>query len=860
MTQLPVEQIHDELVAPFLKGQHKRILLKAPTGSGKSTMVPIMLLDQKLDGIIVVIQPRRMAARLLAKRVASLRSTTLGDEIGYSVRFDQKRSDNTKVIYVTDGIFQNWLARDPQLSGVSCVLFDEFHERRVASDVALAKCLNLQEGNRADLEVIVMSATLDIGDLASYLGDCRQLETSGRTYPVDIEYRNPEIQSNSRQTLGRDQSREGIWDLCYKAAKQAIADTNAGHILIFLPGAYEIRKTIDLLERDSAFRHCDICPLYSALSPKLQDHAVASSDRQKVIVSTNVAETSLTINGVKTVIDSGLARVSEFDANRGIETLHIKPISQAAADQRAGRAGRTAPGKCFRLWSHTSHARRTPFEIPEIQRTDIAELMLKLLVEGEFIETFRWIDPPNEQSVFNARQVLLFLDAIDQSDSPTELGKEMARFPLPPRFSRFLFAGREEGCLAEACFIAAAIQGDSIFSRANKRSLVGRGDYIYKEDTSDFEGEYRAFEAAVSMDFNPKRCGDIGVQGRSAKECSMALKQIQQYVNQSNVIDGKEPVESLKVRFSKRGEAVVKAGVKAFGDRIGRRLSPHSLASKLSDGRRGLLDTDSTAKDAELFIPTEITEIDGRDVVVYFNRCFALSVDLVKSAFSEHIKEVDDVEFEVISRKVVRKKVTQFKGMTISEVAGGNPDPDLASSILAQKIIEGELVINSWDSKVDNWLARLETLRKSMPELELPEFTEEDKFMVVEQFCQKSTSYKEIKNKEFFPVLRSWLSAGQVATLDAYAPTEIQLSNGKKTKVYYQTGQIPWIAMRAQHLFGVEQTPTIANNTIKLNVHICAPNNRPWQITNDLEGFWKTGFEQMRKDLAGRYPKHQWVL
>jgi len=307
--KFPVEEIAKELTAPFEEGVVKRVLLKAPTGSGKSTIVPSLLLDDGLEGLVIVIQPRRIAARMLAQRVASLRNVTVGGEVGYIVRFDTKKSESTRILFVTDGIFQNWIERDPELKGVSCVIFD---------------------------------------------APCREVEAGGRTFPVEISYQAPEL---AQQRSGRP-VREAIWESCFKVAAKAIQEDDAGHILIFLPGVHEIRKTVSLLESTSHFRHWDIMPLYSALPPKLQDLAVAPSSTPKIIVATNVAETSLTIDGVRTVIDAGLARISEFDPNRGIETLMVQQIAQAAADQRAGRAGRTAPGKCVRLWSHNSHAKR----------------------------------------------------------------------------------------------------------------------------------------------------------------------------------------------------------------------------------------------------------------------------------------------------------------------------------------------------------------------------------------------------------------------------------------------------------------------------------------------------------------------
>ncbi len=847
MMRLPVEDIREELVQAYGLGLPKRFLLKAPTGSGKSTAVPSMFLDDsEVDGLIVVIQPRRIAARMLAQRVASLRGSRVGDEVGYVVRFDNKQTAKTRIVFVTDGVFQNWCETNPRLNGIGCVLFDEFHERRVAGDVSLARCLNLQESDRPDLMIGVMSATIEMSGLSAFMAPCRELEASGRTYPVDIQYSNPVMSQRSGYP-----SREGVWDFCVNAAKQLHSEGDTGHILIFLPGLHEIRKTVSLLEQSSQFSEYKICPLYSSLSPKLQDEAVAVSAQLKIIVSTNVAETSLTIDGVKSVIDAGLARMSEFDANRGIETLMVKQISQASADQRAGRAGRTAPGKCVRLWSHTSHAKRAQFESPEIQRADVAELMLKFAAGGIDFTSFRWLDAPQENAVNLARATLQWLGAIDLDGEATELGHKMAKFPLAPRFSRLIFAGVEEGCLAEMCFIAAAIQGEGVFTRG--RGTVGRSDFIYDDDTSDFAGEWRAFETAKRMDFQPKRCGELGILARGARECDLSWKQLQESVERLGLKIG-------SVDFDQRGEDVVRAAVKAFGDRMGVRLSSSTLAGRLCDGRKGKLDADSAARFADMFIPTEITEVDGKDVVVHFNRCISVNFADLERSFSEDLATATEVEYDSTVRRVVKKQVTRFKGLVIAEKVGGDPDKGLAAEMLAHKVASGELVLNAWDKKVEDWIARLLGLGEWMPELELPGFDEEDRSLALEQVCQGAVSYKEIKNREVLPAVRSWLSQGQQAALDAYAPKEVTLQNGRTTKIYYELGKRPWIALRAQLLFGVKQTPTIANGAVKLNVHICAPNSRPWQITDDLPRFWESGFEQMRKDLGGRYPKHQWTL
>lgn len=368
----------------------ERILLSAPTGSGKSTEVPGLIADlPEIHGRILVIEPRRMAARLLAEFVAKNRNTSLGDEVGYAVRFDSKYSVRTKILFITDGVFQRILLENPQLEEVSGVIFDEFHERRLSVDIALARCLDLQESSRPDLRLVVMSATLETNELASYMAPVRQIEAHGRTYPVEISHRPHQLPKNHR---GAGNTRETpIWEQIAQQTREAISHPDCGNILIFLPGTYEIHRSIEALKSMSCTKPFEIFPLYSALPPQAQSHALRESGNPKIIVSTNVAETSLTIPGVRTVIDAGLARTSAFDPRRGINTLHISKISRAAADQRAGRAGRTSSGRCIRLWSHTDHAKRAEFERPEVHRVDLTEACLQLIHAGFHPETFRWL-------------------------------------------------------------------------------------------------------------------------------------------------------------------------------------------------------------------------------------------------------------------------------------------------------------------------------------------------------------------------------------------------------------------------------------------------------------------------------------
>ncbi len=406
-----------------MRGERARVLLKAPTGSGKSTSVPGMLLDGGISGRIIVIEPRRMAARLLAGWVAKQRKATLGNEVGYAVRFDTKYRNDTRIIYMTDGVFQRWIQDDPELGGVGAVVFDEFHERRLAVDIALARCLDLQDGKRPDLRVVVMSATLETAGLADYLAPAVSLEAGGRTFPVQVIHRADRPPVNDRR--GGPPRETPIWEKMVTVCREAMAMPDAGNILMFLQGTHEIRRTIELLENSGAAKGWDVFPLYSALPPAAQEAAISPGSRPKIIVATNVAETSLTIDGVRTVIDSGLARISSFESRRGINTLLIKKISRAAAEQRAGRAGRTAPGRAFRLWSENDHARRAEFEEPEVRRVDLAEAVLLLKAAGiSEIRDFRWFDAPTDESLTRAERLLHDLGALDAPGDLTDEGAE----------------------------------------------------------------------------------------------------------------------------------------------------------------------------------------------------------------------------------------------------------------------------------------------------------------------------------------------------------------------------------------------------------------------------------------------------
>jgi ATP-dependent helicase HrpB len=854
--RLPVHEIEDGLLGAFRAGGGPvRVLLRAPTGSGKSTAVPPMLVDAGVaGGRVLVVEPRRMAARMLARWVSRQRGGSVGGEIGHAVRFDTRYGKATKVVYVTDGVFQRWMQEEPELGGVGTVVFDEFHERRLAGDVGLARCLELQEGRRTDLRVVVMSATLELAGLEEYLSagvrPATVLEAGGRLHPVEIEWRAARAAAAGPRRGGPVRETP-VWERVAAVCREAVAAPDAGNVLAFLPGVHEIRRTVQLIEGASWSRGWDVFPLFGGLPPAAQDAAVAPGGRPKIIVATNIAETSLTIDGVRTVVDAGLARVAAFDPRRGIDTLHIRPISQASAEQRAGRAGRTAPGRCFRLWSEREHARRPAFETPEVRRVDLGEVMLLLLATGvDDFRGFRWLDAPGGESVARAERLLRDLGATDADGALTETGAEMTRLPLEPRWARLVMAAVGEGCLAEAAFIASAVQGEGIFS--GRKGEAGRKDFLYAGEGSDFAGEWRAFDSAAAMNFDGRRCSQLGVLGRGAREIAHGLERLRRLAERAGWAWG-------EVDFNHRRVAVGRAMLAAFSDRLAVRFGEATLACRMVDGRRGRLDEESVVRDAPAFVAAEATEVAGRDVVVHLRRATEIDPAWLREMFPADWHETAGVAWDEARRRVVGRRETKFRDLVLERRdRDRDVDPDAAAELLGERVVADGLVLKKWNATVDQWTARLACLSEWMPELELPGWSDDDRRMAIAQMCHGAVSYKEVKDRDPWRVLGDWLSGPQRAALDAYAPDRIALPNGISAKVRYEVGLGPTVSLRVQQWFGVAETPRVADGRVPVRIEVLAPNQRPWQVTQDLAGFWRNGFPQMKKEMAGRYPKHPW--
>ena len=845
-TSLPIEEIRGEFLKA-LKGASPRILLKAPTGSGKSTGIPPMMDDAGLggNGLIVVVQPRRMAARLLARHVARLRGVELGREVGYMVRFERHISSRTRIAYVTDGVLERWLTDRPGLEGVSAVVFDEFHERSLSGDLSLGRVLDLQEGPRPDLAVVVMSAPLEMSGLREYMGEsCRELEACGRQYPVEITYRPARPVSDGRGRVAPP----SVWDQAAEAVREAVKDAACGDILLFMPGVYEIRRTVELLEGKPWLGGRDIFPLYGALSPEQQNRAVEKGGRPRVIVSTNVAETSLTIEGVRTVIDTGWVRQSGWDPYRGMDTLHLVRISKASAAQRAGRAGRVAEGRCFRLWSEAEQAKKAEFDPPECFRVDLSGAVLNLCSWGVADpEEFRWLDRPDPLVLQRARHLLASLGAVDGEGRLTETGRRMTAFPLPPRLGRLIVAGQDERCAVELAAIAALMQGEGVEAKGGLNDdLRDSGDY------TDFQAEWRAVGKALDSHFDAGACGRLGISARGAREVWMAYRQLLSIGSRGYSREVPEP-DFLAARSS-----VVRALMEGFADHVGVRNGVAASTCRMAGGAGGRLSEGSVALRGLHFVAAEMAELSGKAVETRIGRCTLITPEELRAVWPERFSGGEAAVFDSGLRRVRWHQRLMYEDLVLEDRDRGDAPAELAAPILAEKVVDGTLKLVKWDHAVEQWIRRLNGLSRWMPELELPLFGEEDKLVAIAMVCEGAVGYKDIKEREIMPVLRDWLSGWQAKALDDYAPVSLKLPNGQHAKVRYEEDSTPVIGLTVQRLFGVAESPRIARGAVTVKVEVLAPSQRPWQVTGSLESFWRNGYGQMKKDLAGRYPRHCW--
>ena len=840
---LPIFELEHPLVAALRT--HNRLILQAPTGSGKSTQVPQMLLDHGLlgKGEVVVLQPRRLATRMLAARVASERQTALGEEVGYQIRFDRVASERTRIRFVTEGVLLRQLLQDPKLRNVSAILFDEFHERHLYGDITLARALDLQQESRPDLKLIVMSATLETARLEGFLAPCAMLKSEGRAYPVDIQY------------LARPYRMEdvAVWDVAADELERLAGETT-GDVLIFMPGAYEIHRTIDAVRHSRVGGDFVVLPLHGELPVPDQDAALAAYGKRKVVVSTNVAETSLTIDGVRVVIDSGLARIARFDPYRGINTLLVEKVSRASADQRVGRAGRTAPGIALRLWAEREHLDRAAQELPEVKRLDLAEVVLTLKASGvEDIAGFRWLEPPEPRALDRAQALLKDLGALDEATGQiTSIGRRMLAYPVHPRYARMLLEANERGCVRAIALIAALSQGRGLLRRPEGKQMEqDRADLLGEKEASDFFILTRAFRFADQNHYDPRKCKRLGINGAAAREAGQMYEQFVRIAKE-------EKLDLARTEAS--DEAIQRSILAGFTDQVAMRIDAGTLRCNLVHGRRGVLARESVVHHSPLVVASDVREIQGKDgeLTVLLNTATAIEESWLRELLPEAFRTEEKVVFDPVQRRVIARRQILFRDLLLKAEVSEKAPKEEAARVLADAVTSGACILVNWDHAVEQWIARLNRLREWMPELELPEIGEAERRMLVEQICHGAMTYKEIKERQVWPVVKSWLSASQQELVEKFAPERIGLPNGKKWKIVYDAKAAPTIAARIQELYGVEGSLTISAGRVPLVIQVLAPNQRPVQVTQNLSTFWREAYPKLKQELQRKYPRHEW--
>ena len=818
-----------------------RLVLTAPTGSGKTTQVPqILLRSDLITGQIVILQPRRLATRLVAHRVAAELDTSIGKLVGYQTRHDSRIGDDTRIRFVTEGLFLRLFQSDPNLTGIGAVLLDEFHERSLTADTALGLVRRLQETDRPDLRLLVMSATLDARAIAASL-ECPAIEAHGRAHPIDIRYQpgNPQAPP---------------WERATDALRDLLTREPEGDVLVFMPGAYEIRRTIETAQ-GRLRNHPEplaFFPLHGSLPAAQQDRAVAPCPQRKIIVATNVAETSITIDGVRHVVDSGLARVHRHDPRRGIDVLLIEAVSRASTEQRAGRAGRTGPGSCVRLWSSAEQQARPERDLPEIRRLDLADalLQLKSLDVADPLD-FPWLEPPDPPAVERAINLLTDLDALNASADLTDIGRQMALLPMHPRLSRLLIAAAERGCLERATLWAALIGERDILTHPPQSRYTRIPDDAYPSDLTVRE---RAFQQAKENRFDAATCAGLGLHAAACREVDRTCRLYRDTCRRAD----------LKSNRRNRTEDLIQSLLVPFYDHVALRRDPDlrgegSLHCAMAGQRRVELDPKSVVRQSHAFVALDVRELGaGRNGVrTALSLASAVETSWLEEIHPERIAMSTAVEWNEEASAVEQFETWAYDDLVYHRQSC-KTDPAAAEQILVDKIASGDLRLEKWDQSVEQWLHRARLVAALFPERNLTTYDDDDIRLVLHEIIAGGTRYSHVRTRPCLAHVQHALSWNDQQFVEQMAPTHLPLPAGPRLKIEYYPDGPPRGRARIQDLYGLRQTPSVAGGRQPLLLEILAPSFRPVQVTDDLANFWKNTYPEVKKELKRRYPKHEW--
>ncbi|MGV3526747.1 MAG: ATP-dependent helicase HrpB [Candidatus Sericytochromatia bacterium] len=783
-------------------------ILEAPPGSGKTTRVPLALLEAPwLAGQkILMLEPRRLAARSSARYMASLLGERVGQQVGYRVRHESQVGPQTRLEVVTEGVLTRLLQADPTLDGYGLVIFDEFHERSLQADLGLALCREVQQSLRDDLRLLLMSATLNGDALSALLEDAPVLRAVGRRFPVSLAYAAPPVNTP-------------LWQHVVQSIRRLLAQ-ESGSLLVFLPGVGEIRRVAEALAQESLPEQVSLAPLYGDLSPAEQDRAIQPSPlgQRKVVLATNLAETSLTIEGVRGVIDSGLARTPYFDPISGMSRLETRQISRASADQRAGRAGRLEPGYCLRLWHESDTARMAAELTPEILSADLAPLVLELAQWGTRDPlTLNWLNPPPAQAWLQAVQLLQELGALDKQGGITPHGKELARLPLAPRLAHMVLRGQAEGLGGLACVLAVLLsERDPLAGQTRDSDLILR---------------VQALSGKRSL-----------AEGRR-RPLLQAAEQIAHLLH-------------LKLAFAPLDAVGYLVGL-AYPDRLAQRRPGGEARFRLANGRGAMLDNgDSLARENWL----AVAQLDGNPREARIFLAAALSSEQLERLTTGLSQSHDEVHYELNTGRVQARRQQRFGALVLHERRLENPDPALVTQALLQGIRQRGLAQLPWTPALIQLQARVEVVRRfetDWPALDLLSLSE-NLADWLGPFLGDVRRLESIRSEMLQQGLEYALGYARLQALDQLAPTHWTVPTGTRIRLDYTQGDAPVLAVRLQEVFGLLDTPRLVQGRLPILLHLLSPAQRPVQVTRDLASFWRETYPEVKKELKGRYPKHHW--
>jgi ATP-dependent helicase HrpB len=820
MSALPIEDVLPALRHALAEGRNA--LLTAAPGAGKTTRVPLALLDAPWLGgkKLLMLEPRRLATQAAARRMATALGESVGETVGYRMRLDTKVSPKTRIEVVTEGILSRLLQHDPALSQYGVVLFDEFHERSLQADTGLALCLEAQRIFRPDLRLLVMSATLDCGPISNLLGDAPVITCEGRMFPVETRY--------------LEQPLSGHLDVAVVQSIRRSLAQDPGSLLVFLPGMAEIRRVERTLLDLSLGSQILIAPLHGDLPQDAQDRAIAPTHPgvRKIVLATSIAETSLTIDGIRVVIDAGLLRVPRFDPRSGFTRLETMRVTRDSAEQRRGRAGRVEPGVCARLWTSAEHQSLAPRRPPEMLDADLAPLMLELALWGAADPTeLSWLTPPPPGAVAHARELLTNLGALNNEGQITAHGRQMAELPLHPRLAHMLLTAVPLRLGNLACTLAALVSERDIL-----RGSFGQRNADLRVRVDALRGQH---DHAAGETIDPAACR------RVTRTADLWQRQF---------------LRSTRSNQHENLDEVGRLLALAYPDRIAQRQSGNDARYLMANGRGALFANPDPLTSEEYLV---IASLDGGQQWARIDLAAPVSLRDIETLYVDRIRLVNEVMWNDTSQAVQATRQRRFGSLILSEQGLPKPDPSMISAALLQGVRQAGLDKLAWTTELRQWRARVGFLRRTEgQESRWPDLSDEALLRSLDDwlgpYLSGLTTLDRVTRLDLTQPLHALLSWEQSRQLERWAPTHLTVPSGSNVRVEYETPDLPILAVRLQEMFGCKDTPRLIDGKVPVMLHLLSPAKRPVQVTKDLASFWANTYQEVRKELRGRYPKHSW--